>query len=129
MDFFTELSNIAFYVKAAFQNSKFIKSLNGAKVCSGTWKRVIDPHIAPIILQGNVNYNDDVVDLLRLVRNKWAHKYEVKKDMKAALPNPPRLELYFITKFPCLLLATYKVAFSYVSADPSFKRFFGRNYC
>ncbi|XP_030519665.1 serine/threonine-protein kinase/endoribonuclease IRE1-like [Rhodamnia argentea] len=133
MDFLSELYN---YICTANQNCQktiFLSELKGKKRLifdSQSWDVRIDSHILPLLLPRDVHYNyENVVDLLQMVRNQWADKDKVSTAMQA-LPNPPseRLELYFTTKFPRLLLTTYDVTLKHLEGEQSFKRFFETNY-
>jgi len=81
MEFFRHLSDRARQLKAEDPNFDFLTALEDKcqLICGGKWKDRMD-----YILVKNLRVNlkkDSMVDFLPAIRNMWAHRYQLPRDV------------------------------------------------
>ena len=96
--------------------------LGGTSDNTKSWKEVIDTGLD----RGHCKtYGDDIVELLRLVRNKLHHFRDVSEEARGAMGNKPEDFMgYILKKFPNLLLHVWRAAYENVRDDPIFQDYF-----
>jgi len=67
---------------------------------------------------------DSVGDLLRVIRNKTSHYRDMPKEAQEKIGAIPQEFLqYFVSRFPLLLLHTYKIIAKYCCNEKSFEQY------
>ncbi len=70
------------------------------------------------------NYQS-VRDVLRLIRNKAHHFWDLSEEVQQVIGAPPEHFLnYFTTRFPTLFICTYNIMKTYCSEEATFHHYF-----
>jgi serine/threonine-protein kinase/endoribonuclease IRE1 len=89
------------------------------------WKQVIDARI--LDNQGKFRkYNyASVRDVLRLIRNKAHHYWDLSEEVRSVIGPPPSQFLqYFEARFPNLFISAYNVVREHCAQEASFSHYF-----
>ncbi|KAG5529969.1 hypothetical protein RHGRI_030366 [Rhododendron griersonianum] len=100
-------------------------SKRGKNMVLLNWDEKIDPSLLNDIDNPRWYYYDRVRDLLRFIRNKKNHFFDLPHEIQDTLGSVPEgFDGYFRSRFPKLLMEVYKVLHKYCSAEEWFKNYF-----
>ncbi|KAF7130796.1 hypothetical protein RHSIM_Rhsim10G0194000 [Rhododendron simsii] len=89
------------------------------------WDKKIDPSLLNDIDNPRWYYYHRVRDLVRFIRNKKNHFFDLPPEIQDTLgPVPEGFDGYFRNRFPKLLMEVYKVLHKYCTEEEWFKRYF-----
>ncbi|DBA76306.1 TPA: bifunctional endoribonuclease/protein kinase ire1 [Trebouxia sp. C0004] len=90
-----------------------------------SWGSALEPEVIANLGKYRKYNSSSLRDLLRVIRNKHNHFREMPPDLQQRLgPLPEGFLRYFTSRFPRLLMTTYKFAQHHCSSDPPLRDYF-----
>eukprot|EP00727_Mastigamoeba_balamuthi_P007371 m51a1_g3254 putative serine threonine-protein kinase endoribonuclease ire1 (961) ;mRNA; f:169210-172437 len=91
------------------------------------WERRLDPALLGDLTHHRKYNFDSARDLLRVMRNKANHYYDLPENVRRSLGSLPDGFLsYFMVRYPHLLMNTYSFMKQWCSSEPMFSQFFNQ---
>ncbi|EDV28277.1 uncharacterized protein TRIADDRAFT_53745 [Trichoplax adhaerens] len=125
LSFFLDISD---RIEKEPSNSKLVELLESKSitVTRGDWKKYIGNVLEEDLRKFRSYKGDSVKDLLRALRNKKHHYYELSIPLREELGDlPDSFVQYFTSKFPRLLIHCF-ATMSILSNESTFKQYYGR---
>ncbi len=89
------------------------------------WRYYIDNGLLENLGKYRKYAGASVLDFLRVIRNKYAHYYDLPGNIQAELGTLPDGFLqYFTTRFPFLFIRTYECMARHCKNEPNFQMYF-----
>lgn len=99
-----------------------------AEVTRGNWHDMLDPKVSEDLRKHRTYNGKSVRDLLRALRNKKHHYNELQDEIKALYGRvPDQYASYWMTKFPKLLIFTWRAMHS-IKKEPTFVKYFDKEF-